>query len=291
MIEIETHTIDVPGATLTYDIRGNFDSVTPERPALLLIGSPMDASGFGTLASYFTDRPVVTYDPRGVARSKRTDGRVVTSPDEHADDLSRLIDALGVGKVDVLASSGGAVNALALVAQHPEKVRTLVAHEPPIAQVLPDRDEVLAVNHDIHETYQRSGLGPAMAKFIAFVNFAGPLPSDYLEQPAPDPAAFGLPTEDDGSRDDQLLGQNLPTCVPYEHDLEALASSPTRIVLAAGKESMEGMAGRAAAALAGFLGTNLAIFPSNHGGFLGGEFGMYGDPPGFAAALRDTLGG
>ena len=35
----------------------------------------MDASGFATRAGYFSDRTVDTYDPHGVGRSERTDGR------------------------------------------------------------------------------------------------------------------------------------------------------------------------------------------------------------------------
>src|SRR5216110_536956 len=135
------HTIDVPGASITYDVRRN-DSATG--PALLIIGSPMGADGFTTLAGHFTDRTVVTYDPRGAGRSKRTDGASRSTTEEHADDLHRLIGALDAGPVDIFASSGGAVNALALVAGHPEQVRTLVAHEPPAGQVLPDREPVLA---------------------------------------------------------------------------------------------------------------------------------------------------
>src|SRR5262252_2341398 len=158
MSEAETHTLDAPGAVLHYDVRTN-DAST--EPFLLLIGSPMGAAGFGTLAGHFTDRTVVTYDPRGVERSKRTDGASETTPDEHADDLHRVIVALGAGPVDIFASSGGAVNALALVAKHPEQVRTLVAHEPPATQELPDREPALAACTDIHQTYQRRGFGPA----------------------------------------------------------------------------------------------------------------------------------
>ncbi len=173
MTEPKTHTLDVPGAVLHYDVRGN-DSAT--EPVLLLIGSPMGASGFTALAGHFTDRTVVTYDPRGAERSKRTDGALETTPDEHADDLHRLISALGAEPVDIFASSGGAVNALALVAKHPEQVRTLVAHEPPAAQELPDRESVLAACAGIHQTYQRHGFGPAMAQFIAMVSLPGPDP-------------------------------------------------------------------------------------------------------------------
>src|SRR6516164_6312207 len=114
-------------------------------------GSPMGAEGFVTQAGHFTDRTVVTYDPRGAGRSKRTDGASETTVEEQADDLHRLIDALGAGPVDIFASSGGAVNALALVARHPEQVCILVAHEPPAAQELPDRQEALATCEAIHE--------------------------------------------------------------------------------------------------------------------------------------------
>src|ERR1700753_2718285 len=143
MTEPKTHTLDVPGAVLTYDVRGHEGST---EPTLLIVGSPMGARGFTTLAGHFEDRTVVTYDPRGAERSSQRDDRTAEiSPDEHADDLHRLIDTLGAGPVDILASSGGAVNALALVARHPEQVRTLVAHEPPASQELPDREVALAV--------------------------------------------------------------------------------------------------------------------------------------------------
>jgi pimeloyl-ACP methyl ester carboxylesterase len=287
MTEPKTGTLSAPGADVQYDIR----SACPDSgPVLLIIGSPMGAEGFVTLAGHFADRTVVTYDPRGAGRSPRTDGALETSPDEHADDLHRLISALGAGPVDIFASSGGAVNALALVARHPEQVRTLVAHEPPAFAELPDREPALAACADIHETYLRSGFGPAMAKFIAVVSLQGPIPADYRDQPAPDPAAFGLPAEDDGSRNDPLLGLNMPSCPAYEHDFDALRAVPTRIVLGVGEESGQTAAGRAATAVAARLGMSPVVFPGDHGGFLGGEYGGMGKPDAFAATLRTVLG-
>jgi pimeloyl-ACP methyl ester carboxylesterase len=281
-----THTLEVPGGLLTYDVRvsGNGDA-----PVLLLIGSPMGAAGFGTLARYFTDRTVVTYDPRGVERSRRTHGAATSTPEEHADDLHRLIGVLDGGPVDVFATSGGAINALALVARHPEQVRTLVAHEPPTAALLPDREFALAANRDVHETYLRSGFGPAMARFIALASHKGPISADFLEQPAPDPAMFGLPTEDDGSRDDPLLGQNIMSLTHYEPDFPALRAASTRIVLAAGAESEGELANRGAQAVAERLGTTPVPFPDGHAGFLGGEYGQTGEPEAFAARLREVL--
>ena len=286
MTEAKTHTLDAPGAVLHYDVRSN-DAST--QPVLLLIGSPMGAGGFVTQAGHFTDRTVVTYDPRGAGRSKRTDGASETTVEEQADDLHRLIDALDAGPVDIFASSGGAVNALALVARHPEQVRILVAHEPPAAQELPDREAALAACEGIKETYLREGFGPAMAKFIALASYQGPIPAGFADQPGPDPATFGLPTVDDGSRDDPLLCLNMPSCLAYRHDFGALRAASTRIVMAVGAQSGQAIAGRAAVAVAERLGTEPVTFPGGHDGFLGGEYGGMGEPDAFAATLRTVL--
>ena len=286
MTEPKTDTLQVPGAVLHYDIRSADSSADP---VLLIIGSPMGADGFATLAGHFTDRTVVTYDPRSSGRSQRTDGLLVTTPDEHAADLHQLISALGAGPVDIFASSGGAVNALALVAKHPEQVRTLVAHEPPAFRELPDSEPVMAACVDIHQTYERSGFGPAMAKFLAILFQQGPLPADYVDQPAPDPAAFGLPAEDDGTRNDPLLGHNMPSCVIYEHDFDALRAASTRVIIGVGEDSRQIVTGRASVAVAERLGTAPVVFPGGHDGFLGGEYGGMGKPDAFAATLREVL--
>ena len=181
------------------------------------------------------------------------------------------------------------MNALALVAKHPEDVRTLVAHEPPAAQVLEDRENALATCRAIHETYERSGWGAGMAHFIAVVSHRGPFPDDCATQPPPDPQSFGMPADDDGTRTDVMLGQNLVTCTHYEHDFDALRAASTRIVLAAGEESEGEMANRGAHGVADRLGTTPVAFPSNHGGFLGGEYGQTGEPEAFAARLREVL--
>ena len=236
MTKPKTQTLELPGATLTYDVR-EAESESTE-PVLLLIGSPMDASGFTTLAGHFPDRTVVTYDPRGVGRSPRADGVTAATPDEHADDLHRLISELDAGPVDIFGSSGGAVNALALVSRHREEVRTLVAHEPPLATVLPDREQALAVTEDIHAIYERDGFGPAMAKFIAFTSVRGPTPPDFRSH-APNPADVGLPTEDDGSRDHPLLGPHMIYATRYEPDFDSLRGASTRIVVAAAPSQRE----------------------------------------------------
>ena len=287
MNKATTTTLEVPGATLTYDVRRNDAS---DEPFLFLIGSPMGAEGYGSLIAQLPDRSTMTYDPRGSERSTLTDPESAITPDIQADDLHRLIQELGEGPVDLLASSGGAVNALALVAKHPEDVRTLVAHEPPIASILPDRENAMAASRAVHETYQRSGWGAGMAHFIAIVSHTGEFPPDWGEQPAPDPQTFGMPTEDDGSRNDLMLGKTMINTTHYEPDFDALRAASTRIVMAAGVESEGIMASRGAYAVAERLGTEVALFPGGHNGFMGGEYGQEpGDPEGFAAKLREVL--
>jgi pimeloyl-ACP methyl ester carboxylesterase len=280
-----TRTLEVPGATLTYDVRPGSSDAAP----LFLIGSPMSAAGFGSLSVHFSDRTLVTYDPRGSDRSTKPDPSVRSTPDEHADDLHRVIEAAGLGPVDLFASSGGAVNALALVAKHPDDVRTLVAHEPPLAGILPDREGALAAARAVHETYMQSGFNAGMAHFIAVVTHQGEFTEETAGQPAPDPAMFGMPTEDDGNRTDVLMAQNMISCTHYEPDFDALRAASTRIVIAAGEESRGTMAYRAAIAAAERLGHEAVVFPSDHGGFFGGEFGQTGKPEEFAVKLREVL--
>jgi pimeloyl-ACP methyl ester carboxylesterase len=285
-IEPTTKTLEVPGATLTYDVRRN--DASTELP-LFLIGSPMGAGGFPTLASHFSDRTVITYDPRGSERSQKNDPMDPSPPDVHADDVHRIIQEVG-GPVDLFASSGGSVNALALVAKYPDDVRTLVAHEPPLASVLPDAEHAKAAARAIHETYQRDGWAAGMAHFIAVTSHDGAFTAESAAQPAPDPAMFGLPSvPDDGTRTDPMLGINMITCTHYDPDFDAVRRAPTRFVVAAGEESGGTMAARGAQAVAERLGTEVVTFPSDHGGFIGGEYGQMGKPDEFAAKLREVL--
>jgi hypothetical protein len=135
----------------------------------------------------------------------------------------------------------------------------------------------------------RSGNGAGMAKFIALTSHKGEIPADWTDQPAPDPAMFGMPTEDDGSRNDPLMGQTILSITSYLPDFDALRAASTRIIVGAGAESKGEMAHRGAFAVAERLGTEPVIFPSHHGGFLGGDSGWAGEPEMFAASLHEVL--
>jgi pimeloyl-ACP methyl ester carboxylesterase len=280
-----THTLEVPGATLTYDVR---PSESTTEPPLFLIGSPMGASGFPTLASHFPDRTVITYDPRGSERSKAHDPAAAITPEVQADDVHRIIEAVG-GPVDMFASSGGAIVSLDLVAKHPADVRTLIAHEPPLASLVPDREHALAVNRAMHETYLARGGAWGMSHFMQVVMHQGPFTAEDVAAQPPDPAMFGMPADDDGKRNDLMLAHNVVWLTSYEPDFEAVQRAPTRTVIGVGAASNGELAQRGGEAAAQRLGTEAVAFPGGHGGFQGDEYGMPGEPDAFAAKLREVL--
>jgi pimeloyl-ACP methyl ester carboxylesterase len=283
-----THMLETTEADIVYDVHGPLPTPDGRRP-LLMIGQPMDASGFATLASHFPDRTVVTYDPRGLGRSTRKDGRVENAPTVQADDVHAVIEALAAGPVEMFASSGGAVTALALVAAYPDDVTTLVAHEPPLIPVLPDAAAAERALADVRDAYEAKGWGAGMAAFIMMTSWRGQFTDDYFAQPPADPVLFGMPTEDDGSRDDPLLSDRSWAVSSYRPNVDALTAARTRIVIAVGEESLDTFTGRTSVATAELLGQQATVFPSHHGGFLGGESGYAGQPEAFARKLREVL--
>lgn len=260
-----SHSLEVPGARLYYEVRGS-------GPVLMLIGHPMDSSGFAATAPLLADdHTVVTYDPRGFGRSTIDDRDQDAEPDLLADDVRRVLDAVGGGPAQVFGSSGGAVTGLALVARYPGHVQTLVAHEPPVALLLPDAEKARADVHDIYDTYRSSGIGAAWQKFFAFAGIA-----------MPPQGQDGGPSEEMAATSERFFGHGVLPVALYEPDLAALRGPAPRVVVAAGTTSRAELAHRSAAALAERLGTPLITFPGGHVGFAT-------DPEDFVAVLRRTL--
>lgn len=252
-----TRTLDVPGARLYYERRG-------AGPLLLLIGSPMDSTGFAGLASALAgEYTVVTYDPRGIGNSSREDAGQDVTPEQQADDVHRLLSVLDGEPADVFGSSGGAVVGLALVTAHPGQVRTLVAHEPPVVGLLPDSAQVRAQIQDIYDTYRADGADKAMEKFLAHAGLgeSGQQAGAPRWEPSPEQMArMRASTE-------VFLAHLIRPTTRYRPDIEALQAASTRIVVAVGATSVGQLAHRCAVALAERLGTPVVEFPGDHGGF------------------------
>jgi pimeloyl-ACP methyl ester carboxylesterase len=283
------HTLVTAEVDLAYEVHGPLPTADG-RPPLVMIGHPLVAGDLTALASTFLDRTVVTYDPRGLGRSVRKDGRVDHRPEVQAADVHALIQALGAGPVEMFASSGGAVTALALVAAHPGDVTTVVAHEPPLLSVLPDAAAVERARAGVRDAYEAGGYRAGKAVFTGLTSWQGELTDDYFAQPGPDPATLGMPLTDDGKRDHPLLSDRSWAISGYHPDLEALTTAATRVVIAVGAESRDTVTGRAAIATARHLGQEATVFPSHHGGFLHPYYRGESQPAAFAATLREVLG-
>ncbi len=242
--------LDVEGARLHYEVRGS-------GPVLAVIGNPMGAEGFGRIVPELTDEyMVVTYDPRGIARSTRDDDRAPT-PELLADDVARVLAAVTSEPVALFGSSGGAVTGLALVTRHPGVVHTLVAHEPPLMEFLDDGGAGLAGMDDVFATNLAHGPALAMAKFFGLAGFqAGP---GKMGPP---------PTEEALAQDDYFLRHMANPTIRSKPDVAALRASATRIVLAVGVKSEGQLAYRSTFAFAEPLGAEVAEFPGDHMGFL-----------------------
>lgn len=289
--KVETRTLELPEVDLVHDVRGPLPAADG-RPPLLMIGQPMCADGFEALAREFPDRTVVTYDPRGLGRStRRRDGRTDQNPDDQTADLHALVQHLDAGPVDVFASSGGAVTALVWAATHPEDLVTVVAHEPPATWALPDAAAATRAFEEVSAAYAQRGFGAGMAAFITMTGWQGEFTDEYFAQPAPDPALFGLPTEDDGSRDDPLLSERSDEVTTSRFDVEALRTGTPRIVLAVGEETGDAITARTTRGVADVLGLPVTVFPSHHGGFASAEGPWPGKSVEFGARLTEVLAG
>jgi clorobiocin/coumermycin A biosynthesis protein CloN7/CouN7 len=254
-----TNTLDVPGARLYYERRGS-------GPLLLMIGSPMDSTGFAGLASALAgDYTTVTYDPRGTGNSSREDTSQDVTPEQQADDVHRLLTELGTEPAHVFGSSGGAVVGLALVTAHPGQVRTLVAHEPPVIELLPDSAQLRAEIEDIYATYQAEGPEKAMQKFFAHTGL-GQAPGREADAPRWDPSPEMVARM--RASTGHFLAHLIRPTTRFRPDIEALRAAPARIVVAGGATSKGQLANRTAVALADQLGTTVVDFPGDHAGFV-----------------------
>jgi pimeloyl-ACP methyl ester carboxylesterase len=268
MSDMTTHSLAVPGARLEYQVRGS-------GPVLMFIGHPMGSMGFAAITPLLADAyTVVTYDPRGFAPSTIDDPDQDAEPDLLADDVRRVLDAVGEGPADVMGSSGGAVTGMALATRHPGHVRTLVAHEPPVCLLLPDAEAQRAACQDIVDTYHREGIGAAWQRFAAFTG---------ITMAPPDDARPGPPSPEMVAMSERFFAHGVLPITLYEPDLSALREGPVRVVVGGGTQSRGQFPHRTAEALADRLGTTLLEFPGGHTGFID-------EASGFSGVLRRALG-
>lgn len=268
-LPVRTATLEVPGARLHYELRG-------KGPLLVLIGAPMDANAFRPLAELLAaDHTVLTTDPRGINHSWIQDPTADSTPELRAEDLSQLIAHLDAGPATVFGSSGGAVTALALMQAHLEQVDTVIAHEPPLDELLPDCEQLRADTDDLCATYLAGDIVGAWRKFFAAANIA--LSREVLQQ------LFG------GERDLQVIADErfwfaheMRPSTRWRPDLALLRSAASQVVVGIGQDSAGQACDRTSRALTSALHTQPVMFP-------GGHLGFVDDPAVFAPRLLAQL--
>ncbi len=276
MTDPTTGSLRVNGATLHYDVRG-------QGPLLLLIpGGAGGAAAFdGIVDDLAAEYTVATYDPRGMSRSTLDDPEAEQRVAEHADDALRILDLLSPGEpARVFGSSSGAIAAVHLLTAHPERVERLVAHEPPLVEVLPDAAEHRALVARVQETFRAEGLMPAMAVFAAGMKKGGETAEPKAELKLPPQAAARA--ERTMANLPYFVGRIVPRFMSYAPDVHRLEALSDRLVLACGQDSRGELPYRPAAFLAERLGTELLHFP-------GGHTGLTTHPAEFGELLRKAF--
>ncbi|WP_020390044.1 alpha/beta fold hydrolase [Kribbella catacumbae] len=262
-------TLDVDDARLYYEVRGT-------GPLVVLVGAPMDAKSFAPLAELLaTEYAVLTTDPRGINRSPLDNPDQNSTPEQRAADLAGLIAHVGAGPAIVFGSSGGAVSALALAQHHPEVVSTVIAHEPPLLNLLDDRAEQHALSADMRATYLSGDVIGGWQKFFAQANIF--VPEGVLE------GMFGGDRDPQSVADERFwFAHELGESVGWQPDVAALRDGPVHIVVGIGEDSTGQLCERTSTALAAGLGVDPTRFPGDHTGFAE-------DADTFAPVLRAVL--
>lgn len=264
-----TGLLEVPGAALHYEVQGS-------GPLVVLHAAPMDASAFEPIAAILAaNRTVLSSDPRGIKRSRVEDPTAIASPDQRGEDLARLLDHVDAGPADVFGSSGGAVSALALLQQRPELVRRVIAHEPPLAELLPDRGRLREQTGEMIERYRSGDRRGYWERFLRIANID--LPEPVFQ------SMFSRPLSGAEAEDERFGVEQMEWSTTFwQPDLDRLREAPG-LVVGIGHDSAGQLCDRTSRALASSLDLEPTIFPGDHLGFVD-------HPEAFATRLGEVLG-
>ncbi|MGX1885832.1 alpha/beta fold hydrolase [Streptomyces sp. NPDC055287] len=255
-------------------------------PVLLLIpGGAGDPTGFEEMTARLSGRfTVVTYDPLGLSRGLPDgpvgDQRVRT----WSENAHRLLDELlpAGDSAYAFGSSSGAITALDLLARHPDRLRRVVAHEPPVTEVLPDAARHRAMFAEVYDVFRARGLGPAAARLNA--GLTDDCFPDTADGPGPGAGADVHPSHATGpsSPMEIFVARVLRQFTAYVPDVATLKPLSARLAVGVGRDSRGQLLYRTAASLAGQLGSEPVEFP-------GGHIGCAEHPAEFAELLAETL--
>ncbi|GGP20705.1 alpha/beta fold hydrolase [Silvimonas iriomotensis] len=157
----KSFTVHTEGADIACDVEG-------QGPLLLLVvGGNGDSGRFARLSAQLADRyTVVRYDRRANFRSTG-DVHAELNMAQQGRDGAAVIAAMQGGPAYVFGNSAGANIALQIAQDHPQWVRGLVDHEPPITDILKDGPQWRQFFDQVSHTFETEGGAAAMKLFAS----------------------------------------------------------------------------------------------------------------------------
>lgn len=179
-------TLELQGAKLRYHKVGN-------GPVIIFIpGANGTGDIFMPLAQQLKDKfTVVAVDRRGYGQSELTEPlpEEAINPDSRyrvkrdAQDIAELAKSLSDDPVYVLGSSSGSIVAMHVLKEHPDVVKKIAFHEPPINTFLPDAKYWQDKNAEIIDIAINEGMPQAMKLFGETLQISK-LVQQYMSKPA-----------------------------------------------------------------------------------------------------------
>jgi pimeloyl-ACP methyl ester carboxylesterase len=262
---------DADGLKIQVVLRG-------DGPLLLLYpGATGMPVGYAALIRLLSQKyTLATYDRRGHGRSAAATGEKpdgANKPGEpagpgepgaqdrsggldmarHARDAAAVVDAIGAGPAHVVGSSSGAVIGLELLSRFPDRVGTLIAHEPPLVSLVDDADRWHRWYADLVEINEKVGTRAAFDYFFAHLLSDGSGEQDRIDVP-----------DSQFPEWDVYLAREVMPIITYRPDEAALAAAGGRVVPLLGADSRERWHGRVVSELASRLGTAAVEVPGGH---------------------------
>jgi pimeloyl-ACP methyl ester carboxylesterase len=199
-------TAKVNGVRLFYELNG-----TGAVPLVLVHGSWDSHHDWDLVVPRLTDAfRVLTYDRRGHSQSERPTGQ--GSVREDVADLAALIEHLGLMPAWVVGNSFGASIALRLAGEHPDLLRGVIAHEPPLFSLLADDPSLSPMLVDVQRKIR------SVVEQIASGDHAGAA-EQFVETVALGPGTWATVPPDI----QQVNIENAPTFLDEVNDPDQLA--------------------------------------------------------------------
>ena len=240
--------VNTEGADLHFDVEGSGP------PLLMIPGRGGTGGRYARIGAILQDRyTTIRYDRRCCGRSSGDAARPMQLTQQARDTLA-ILGALGLEQAYYFGNSAGAAIALRVLEVYPERVLGMVAHEPMVPAILPDRDDWFGFNREVSGIYTEQG--PEAALRLLATSMVG------MDGPPPSPGKPGAPPPKDDM--DVFFGTEFMALCYYHPDLERLRDSADKLIATKGAASKEAYYARTADVVGQRVGCPVRTMSGNH---------------------------